>query len=75
MARLIVDASVLIAYKDPDDAKHAEARAFFSRQADELTIPASVYAEVLVHPVRLGARQVREMDETEELKAAKAPGR
>lgn len=65
MARLIIDASVLIAYKDPEDAKHADALAFFSRhQADELTIPASVYAEVLVHPIRLGARQVREMEET-----------
>ncbi len=65
MARLILDASVLIAYKDPGDAKHADARALLSRHhRDGLTIPASVYAEVLIHPVRLGARQVREMDDT-----------
>lgn len=49
MALAVLDASVVIAFRDPADALHARAvAAFRSHRSDELVLPASVYAQVLV---------------------------
>ena len=63
MALVVLDASVVIAFLDPDDALHdAAVEALTERQHDELLIPASVYAEILVAPYRRGAKAVAEVD-------------
>lgn len=55
MALIVVDASVLIALLDPDDALHNAAAAALSRHAgDDLKLPASAYSESLVGPARRG---------------------
>jgi predicted nucleic acid-binding protein len=55
VALTAVDASVLIALLDPDDAHHDAARAALDAHADDdLRIPAQTLAEALVHPVRAG---------------------
>ena len=55
MGRLaVVDSSVLIAFLDPDDAHHKAARTALSRGEAELAVPATVFAEVLVRPRRIG---------------------
>lgn len=55
MALIVVDASVLIALLDPDDALHEAAAAALTRHAgDELKLPASAYSESLVGPARRG---------------------
>jgi predicted nucleic acid-binding protein len=55
MGRLaVVDASIIIAVLDPDDALHAPAIVALSRDDQQLVAPATVYAEVLVHPYRVG---------------------
>ena len=55
MALIVLDASVLIALLDPNDALHPAARAALSRHAgDDLKLPASAYAESLVGPARRG---------------------
>src|SRR5205085_9065305 len=57
------DASVVIAFLDPDDALHgAAAGALTGHQHDELVIPTSVYAEILVAPYRAGAGAVAEVE-------------
>ena len=62
---VVVDASVLIAILDRNDAKHAAAIAAVDRvRADGLHLPASAYAETLVRPFRRGAAAVSEVDET-----------
>ena len=64
MAIVVVDASVLIAQFDASDVHHAGA-AVALREAgtDELVVPASAYAEVLVRPYRReGARAVAQAD-------------
>ena len=59
MALVVLDASVVIAFLDPDDALHGAAvETLGERQHDELAIPASVYAEILVAPYRRGAEAV-----------------
>lgn len=64
MAIVVVDASVVIAHFDGDDAHHAAAAvALREADADELVVPASAYAEVLVRPYRRGARSVAQADE------------
>ena len=56
MALVVLDASVVIAFLDADDAHHERAvTAITARRADELVVPASVYAETLVRPFREGA--------------------
>jgi predicted nucleic acid-binding protein len=56
---VVLDTSVVIAFREPADAHHAEAVVAFSRhQADELVLPASAYAEALVGPCRRGAAAV-----------------
>lgn len=56
MGRLVVlDASVLIAFLDPGDAHHEAAVAELATSREEdLVVPASAYAEILVHPYRRG---------------------
>ena len=55
MALIVLDASVLIALLDPNDALHTAARGALARHAgDDLKLPASAYAESLVGPARRG---------------------
>lgn len=61
MALAVLDASVFIAYLDPDDACHGETRTVFER-GDRLVLPASAYAEVMVHPYERGAAAVRHVE-------------
>lgn len=63
MALVILDASVVIAFLDPDDALHQPAvEALTEHQHEELLIPTSVYAEILVAPNRRGAEAVAEVE-------------
>lgn len=63
MALVVLDASVVIAFLDPDDALHdAAVEVFTEYQHDELLIPASAYAEILVGPHRKGAEAVAEVE-------------
>ena len=56
MALIVLDASVLIALLDPNDALHTAARAALARYAgDDLKLPASAYAESLVGEFHIGA--------------------
>ena len=53
MALVVLDSSALIAFLDPRDAHHAGAVASLSTTHDDtLVLPASGYAEALVHPYR-----------------------
>jgi len=55
MALIVVDASVLIAHLDPGDSHHTPATGVLDEYADDdLRLPASAYAESLVHPARRG---------------------
>jgi len=55
VALIVLDASVLIALLDPNDALHTAARAALARHAgDDLKLPASAYAESLLGPARRG---------------------
>jgi predicted nucleic acid-binding protein len=63
VALTVLDASVVIAFLDPDDARHeAAVVALTEHQHDELVIPASVYAEILVGPYRKGVEAVAEVE-------------
>ena len=63
MALVVLDASVVIAFLDPDGALHDAAVEGFTRyQHEDLLIPASVYAEILVGPHRKGADTVAEIE-------------
>ena len=63
MALVVLDASVVIAFLDPDDALHdAAVGALTELQHDELLIPTSAYAEILVAPHRRGAEAVAEVE-------------
>ena len=53
MGRVILDASVVIAFLDPHDPSHERAVKAIA-EADDRRIPASVLAEVLIHPNREG---------------------
>jgi predicted nucleic acid-binding protein len=64
VALAVLDASVVIAFRDPADALHSRATAAFRTYgAEELVLPASVYAEVLVGPVRHGPRAVASLEQ------------
>ena len=55
MALTALDASVLVALFDPDDAHHQAARTALQAHADDdLRLPAHTLAEALVHPARAG---------------------
>jgi predicted nucleic acid-binding protein len=57
---VVVDASVLIAFLDPRDAGHEQVvEALGALEQDELVLPASAFAEVLVGAHRAGAAEVR----------------
>jgi len=59
VALVVLDASVVIAFLDPDDALHESAvDALAEHQHDDLVASASVYAEILVGPFRKGAQAV-----------------
>ena len=63
MALVVLDASVVIAFRDPADALHTRAvAAFHEHSAHDFVLPASVYAEVLVAPMRHGASAVASLD-------------
>jgi predicted nucleic acid-binding protein len=63
VALVVLDASVVIAFLDLDDALHDGAvKAFARHQHDELLIPLTVYAEILVGPYRRGAAEVAEVE-------------
>lgn len=63
MAVVVLDASVVIAFLDPDDALHeAAVQALTRHQHHELVMPASVYAEILVAPYRRGPEAVSEVE-------------
>jgi predicted nucleic acid-binding protein len=63
VALVVLDASVVIAFLDPDDALHdAAVAALIEHQHDELVIPMSVYAEILVAPYRSGPGAVAEVE-------------
>ena len=65
MARLVLDASVVIALLDERDGHHERALvALRATRADEKVLPASAYAEVLVAPMRAGADDLAEFDQT-----------
>jgi predicted nucleic acid-binding protein len=64
MALTVLDASVVIAFRDPADALHERAvAAFRTFNADTFVLPASVYAEVLVGPLRSGPAAVNSLEE------------
>jgi predicted nucleic acid-binding protein len=63
VALVVLDASIVIAFLDPDDALHeAAVQALTVHQHDELVIPASVHAEILVGPYRSGRKAVAEVE-------------
>lgn len=64
MALIVVDASVVIGFLDADDEHHeAAVAALDASAADELVLPATAYAEVLVAPARRGSEAVDAVDE------------
>jgi predicted nucleic acid-binding protein len=63
VALVVLDASVIIGFLDPEDALHdASVAALTERQHDDLVAPASVYAEILVAPYRAGSQAVAEVE-------------
>ena len=52
----VVDASIIVAALEPDDAHHEPASAALMNHAaeGEVLLPASAYAEALVHPLQAG---------------------
>lgn len=62
MGSVVLDASVLVALADPDDALHERAAGAVRKARDEsaqLVMPATVLAEVLIAAARLGAGERR----------------
>ena len=62
MGSIVVDASVVLGLLDPKDAHHASATRALKRAraaGDDIILPASALAEVLVGASRLGAGAVR----------------
>ncbi|MBI3747127.1 MAG: type II toxin-antitoxin system VapC family toxin [Chloroflexi bacterium] len=65
MGVTVLDAGIVIAILDDADAHHEAAKAALNaaRTVDELVLPASAYAEILVLPSRLGPGAVDRADE------------
>ena len=65
MAPLVLDASVVIALLDENDALHERAAAVIENaRSDELILPASAFAEILVAPYRQSADAVARFEAT-----------
>lgn len=63
MALVVLDASIIIGFLDAEDALHdVSVPALGKHQHDDLVTPASVYAEILVAPYRVGPKAVSEVD-------------
>lgn len=63
MALVVLDASAVIGFLDPGDSLHPACVAGLrSHQHDDLVLPASAYAEILVGPFRAGAEAVAAID-------------
>jgi predicted nucleic acid-binding protein len=63
VALVVLDASVIIGFLDPEDALHdACVAALTEHQHDDLVAPASVYAEILAAPYRAGSQAVAEVE-------------
>ena len=63
MAIVVLDSSVIIAFRDPADALHSRAvAALKSHASDDLVLPASVYADILVGPLRRDAEAVESLE-------------
>jgi predicted nucleic acid-binding protein len=59
MAVTVLDASVVIAFLDSDDAHHSAAAAAIGKASgQQFVLPASAYAEILVDPWRAGATAI-----------------
>ncbi len=61
----VVDAGVVIGHLDMSDAHHRAATAALAQVAGtaaRLLLPATAYAEVLVHPFRAGAAEAAQVD-------------
>jgi predicted nucleic acid-binding protein len=64
VALIVVDASVVIGFLDADDEHHAAATAALDAcGSDDLVLPATAYAEVLVAPARRGRAALDRVDE------------
>jgi predicted nucleic acid-binding protein len=64
VALIVVDASVIIGFLDADDQHHEAAVAALEGAAsDELVLPATAYAEVLVAPAQKGSAAVDRAEE------------
>ena len=64
MALAVLDASAVIAFRDPANTLYAHAvAAFRAHGSDDLVLPASVYAEILVGPMRHGATAVASLEQ------------
>jgi predicted nucleic acid-binding protein len=63
VALVVLDASIVIAFLDPDDDLHVGAvEALTEHQHDELLIPVSAYGEILVGPYRRGDEAVVQVE-------------
>jgi predicted nucleic acid-binding protein len=63
VALVVLDASVVIAFLDPDAAlRDAAVEALTEHLHDELLTPTSAYAEILVAPHRRGTEAVAEIE-------------
>ena len=61
MARVALDADVVIGFLDPSDAQHDRAVELLGAHlagGDDISIAATVYAEVIVRPLQLGTDAV-----------------
>jgi predicted nucleic acid-binding protein len=61
MGTVIIDAGVLIGFRNPQDTHHESARAALAdarRRDDVVAIPASALSEYLVHPAKAGREAV-----------------
>jgi predicted nucleic acid-binding protein len=64
VALIVVDASVIIGFLDAADEHHeAAVAALDASVADDLVLPATAYAEVLVAPARKGSAAVDRVEE------------
>jgi predicted nucleic acid-binding protein len=63
VSTVVLDAGVIIAALDSADAHHqASVAALAGLHRDELVVPASVLAEVLVHPYARGGKAVQSVE-------------